>query len=274
MLTLESLAPGQSIVGIEPTQVVPIAFIEPMGPDAVIAYYTTADGAGGVKERLLTRADEPSLSITTAKRPWLFDGDGANFDVAVEAERIIAGLYGRELLKRADARRVLVVAPGSLVEQWREEPYESSGFQGSKVSETKRFQLANKLGRHTVHLLLVTATLHKGKEEDFDLFLSILDSDRFYGQANVPVHVVLCANHTRAHKDARPIADQFTQVALDELRSPFSSAAMTWDRLRSAAIELTDEAASEEAWRTFSERDAIPARVLSRLQARDLRALP
>jgi hypothetical protein len=31
MLTLESLAPAQSIVGIEPTQVVPIAFIEPMG---------------------------------------------------------------------------------------------------------------------------------------------------------------------------------------------------------------------------------------------------
>jgi hypothetical protein len=42
----------------------------------VIAYCTTADGAGDVKERLLTRADEPSLSITTAKRPWLFERGG------------------------------------------------------------------------------------------------------------------------------------------------------------------------------------------------------
>ena len=34
---------------------------------------------------------------------------------------IMAGLYIRELVMRADARRVLIVAPGSLVEQWRDE---------------------------------------------------------------------------------------------------------------------------------------------------------
>jgi len=34
---------------------------------------------------------------------------------------IMAGLYMRELIMRADARRILVVAPGSLVEQWRDE---------------------------------------------------------------------------------------------------------------------------------------------------------
>src|SRR6202043_1753770 len=32
---------------------------------------------------------------------------------------IMAGLYIRELIMRADARRILIVAPGSLVEQWR-----------------------------------------------------------------------------------------------------------------------------------------------------------
>lgn len=31
---------------------------------------------------------------------------------------IMAGLFIRELLMRADAKRVLIVAPGSLVEQW------------------------------------------------------------------------------------------------------------------------------------------------------------
>jgi hypothetical protein len=31
----------------------------------------------------------------------------------------------------------------------------------------------------TRHLLLMIATPHNGKEEDFQLFLSLLDSDRF-----------------------------------------------------------------------------------------------
>ena len=42
---------------------------------------------------------------------------------------IMAGLYIRELFMRADARRVLVVAPGSLVEQWRDELYEKFGLE-------------------------------------------------------------------------------------------------------------------------------------------------
>jgi SNF2 family DNA or RNA helicase len=38
---------------------------------------------------------------------------------------IMAGLFIRELLMRADARRVLIVAPGSPAEQWQEEMNES-----------------------------------------------------------------------------------------------------------------------------------------------------
>ena len=41
---------------------------------------------------------------------------------------IMAGLYIRELIMRADARRILIVAPGSLVEQWRDELFEKFGF--------------------------------------------------------------------------------------------------------------------------------------------------
>ena len=33
----------------------------------------------------------------------------------------LAGLYIRELIMRADVRRILIVAPGSLVEQWRDD---------------------------------------------------------------------------------------------------------------------------------------------------------
>ena len=153
---------------------------------------------------------------------------------------IMAGLYIRELIMRADSRRILVVAPGSLVEQWRDELFEKFGLQfnlfssalestastgnpfesldqvivrldqmarnedlqekllatnwdlvifdeahklgahfyGSEVKKTGRFELAEKLGARTRHLLLMSATPHNGKEEDFQLFLSLLDSDR------------------------------------------------------------------------------------------------
>jgi superfamily II DNA or RNA helicase len=165
---------------------------------------------------------------------------------------IMAGLYIRELVMRADARRVLIVAPGSLVEQWRDELFEKFGlefrifsnmleqaspsgnafedndqlilrldqisrnedlqaklysctwdlvifdeahklaahFFGQQVKRTKRFDLAEKLGATTRHLLLMTATPHNGKEEDFQLFLSLLDSDRFYGKFRDGVHKV------------------------------------------------------------------------------------
>jgi superfamily II DNA or RNA helicase len=165
---------------------------------------------------------------------------------------IMAGLYIRELVMRADACRILIVAPGSLVEQWRDELYEKFGlefrtyssaleesspsgnpfddhhqvivrldqmarneelndklcaagwdlvvfdeahklaahFFGSKLEKTGRFRFAEKLGRDTRHLLLMTATPHNGKEEDFQLFLSLLDSDRFYGKFRDGVHKV------------------------------------------------------------------------------------
>lgn len=157
---------------------------------------------------------------------------------------IMAGLYIRELIMRADSRRILVVAPGSLVEQWRDELFEKFGLQfhvfsaaleaatptgnpfedldhiivrldqmarneelqekllatswdlaifdeahklsahffGNEVKKTGRFLFAEKLGAKTRHLLLMSATPHNGKEEDFQLFLSLLDSDRFYGK--------------------------------------------------------------------------------------------
>jgi superfamily II DNA or RNA helicase len=165
---------------------------------------------------------------------------------------IMAGLYIRELIMRADADRVLVVAPGSLVTQWRDELFEKFGlefrvysqeleaaspsgnpfedfpmmivrldqmsrneelqeklcsdmwdlvvfdeahklsahFYGKELKKTGRFKLAEKVGAATRHLLLMSATPHNGKEEDFQLFLSLLDSDRFYGKFRDGVHKV------------------------------------------------------------------------------------
>jgi superfamily II DNA or RNA helicase len=165
---------------------------------------------------------------------------------------IMAGLYIRELIMRADARRILIVSPGSLTEQWREELFEKFGlefrifsrdlegatptgnpfedldhlivrldqiarndelqdklcaeswdlivfdeahklsahFFGSKLEKTGRYRFAERIGAQTRHLLLMTATPHNGKEEDFQLFLALLDSDRFYGKFRDGVHKV------------------------------------------------------------------------------------
>src|SRR5437016_6684832 len=165
---------------------------------------------------------------------------------------IMAGLYTRERIMRADARRILIVAPGSLVEQWRDEMFEKFGLEfsiysalleqaspsgnpfdnhhqlivrldqfsrnedmqeklcaagwdlavfdeahklaahyfGSKLEKTARFRFAEKLGAQVRHLLLLTATPHSGKEADYQLFLSLLDSDRFYGKFRDGVHKV------------------------------------------------------------------------------------
>src|ERR1035437_4310292 len=59
---------------------------------------------------------------------------------------------------------------------------------GGKLEQTKRVQLGELLGGITRHLLLMTATPHSGKEDDFQLFLSLLDRDRFEGKYEAKVN--------------------------------------------------------------------------------------
>lgn len=61
---------------------------------------------------------------------------------------------------------------------------------GSEVKETRRFRLGKLLGSLCRHFLLMTATPHAGKEEDFQLFMSLLDADRFEGRFRDGAHVV------------------------------------------------------------------------------------
>jgi superfamily II DNA or RNA helicase len=55
----------------------------------------------------------------------------------------------------------------------------SASFSGGEVNPTKRYQLGELLSGITRHFLLMTATPHNGKEEDFQLFMRLLDADRF-----------------------------------------------------------------------------------------------
>ncbi len=158
---------------------------------------------------------------------------------------VMAGLLIKELRIRGSLERCLIIAPGSLVEQWQDELHDkfglafdivsreqvetsatgnpfadrprliarldmlarnedlkarleaappwdlvvcdeahrmSASFFGQEVRYTKRFQLGALVGRATRHLLLMTATPHNGKEEDFQLFMGLLDADRFEGR--------------------------------------------------------------------------------------------
>ena len=164
---------------------------------------------------------------------------------------IMAGLLIKELIARSDLERCLIVAPGSIVEQWQDELGEkfslefdilsrdmietsrsgnvfndrnhviarldvlarnedlqqkllaanewdliicdeahrmSASFFGGDVKYTKRYQLGQLLGQVSRHLLLMSATPHNGKEEDFQLFMALLDSDRFEGRFRDGVH--------------------------------------------------------------------------------------
>lgn len=164
---------------------------------------------------------------------------------------IMAGLLIKELIARSDLERCLVVAPGSLVEQWQDELGEkfalefdilsrdmietsrsgnafndrnrliarldvlarnedlqqklvssnewdliicdeahrmSATYFSGDVKYTKRYQLGQQLGQVCRHLLLMTATPHNGKEEDFQLFMALLDGDRFEGRFRDGVH--------------------------------------------------------------------------------------
>lgn len=55
---------------------------------------------------------------------------------------------------------------------------------------TRRFQLGRLLSGISRHLLLLTATPHNGKEEDFQLFLSLVAQDRFGGVARTGAQTI------------------------------------------------------------------------------------
>ncbi len=64
----------------------------------------------------------------------------------------------------------------------------SATFFGGEIKYTKRYRLGQLLSTLTRHFLLMTATPHNGKEEDFQLFMALIDGDRFEGRFRDGVH--------------------------------------------------------------------------------------
>jgi hypothetical protein len=82
----------------------------------------------------------------------------------------------------------------------------SATYFGGEVNYTKRYRLGQLLSTITRHFLLMTATPHNGKEADFQLFMALLDGDRFEGRFRDGVHTadVSDRNVGRAAVRARP----------------------------------------------------------------------
>jgi SNF2 family DNA or RNA helicase len=86
----------------------------------------------------------------------------------------------QEKLKAPDARWDLIVCD--------EAHKMSATVFGGEIKYTKRYRLGQLLSTLTRHFLLMTATPHNGKEEDFQLFMALLDGDRFEGRFRDGVH--------------------------------------------------------------------------------------
>lgn len=78
---------------------------------------------------------------------------------------------------------------------------------GSEVKRTKRYQLGQVLISLTRHFLLLSATPHNGKEADFQLFLALLDPDRFEGKYR----------EEHGHIDHRDVADLMRRLVKEDL---------------------------------------------------------
>src|SRR6202007_2753262 len=64
----------------------------------------------------------------------------------------------------------------------------SATYFGGEVKYTKRYRLGELLSTITRHFLLMPATAHNGKEADFQLFMALIDGDRFEGRFRDGVH--------------------------------------------------------------------------------------
>jgi len=73
----------------------------------------------------------------------------------------------------------------------------SATYFGNEVKYTKRYRLGQLLSTLTRNFLLLTATPHNGKEADFQLFLALLDGDRFEGKFRDGVHATDAADMMR-----------------------------------------------------------------------------
>ena len=103
-----------------------------------------------------------------------------------EADHVIARLD--KLARNEDIQEMLKTCEWDLIIVDEAHKMSASYF-GSEATYTKRYRLGQLISATTRHFLLMSATPHNGKEEDFQLFSSLLDGDRFEGRFRDGVHM-------------------------------------------------------------------------------------
>jgi superfamily II DNA or RNA helicase/RNase H-fold protein (predicted Holliday junction resolvase) len=94
-----------------------------------------------------------------------------------------------KLSRNEDVRQKLKVTDWDLI-VCDEAHKMSASFFGGDIKKTGRYRLGELLSTLTRHFLLLTATPHNGKEEDFQLFMALLDGDRFEGKPRDGAHTI------------------------------------------------------------------------------------
>ncbi|MFM7613307.1 MAG: helicase-related protein, partial [Synechococcales cyanobacterium] len=159
MANLEDLTRGTTVKGILPTH--PVTVIDGKWHGSDVVELTYKDVNGQPHTEILFRDNESALEIITGGDPWNFHGDGGMLRLVSDWDLVVVD----------EAHKM------------------SASFFGGEIKETKRYKLGKLLSTLTRHFLLMTATPHNGKEEDFQLFLALLDGDRFEGRFRDGVHV-------------------------------------------------------------------------------------
>ncbi len=108
----------------------------------------------------------------------------------LQAARLAHDLVAAFLVSDAGGAADCIV---SGIQKWDlvicDEAHKMSGhYFGSELKLTKRFKFGQQVAEHCRNFLLMTATPHNGKDEDFHVFLALLDGDRFQGKYRDGVH--------------------------------------------------------------------------------------
>lgn len=83
MLDFDNIQAGAPLNGIEPNLVVIVVAVTRISADTIKIVYERPDGTNA--NRLLTRDQAANIEVATVGRPWSFEGDGAAFQLAIEA---------------------------------------------------------------------------------------------------------------------------------------------------------------------------------------------
>ncbi len=159
-----------------------------------------------IKEMMIRGALERCLvvapgSLSVQWQEELQDKFGLTFEIVTKQDLDsinTVNLFERKplLIARIDqlARRQEQLGPALRQAEWDlvvvdEAHRMAAHFWGDEIRKTMRYQLGETLGASAEHLLLMTATPHNGKEEDFQLFCALLDSDQFAGRFRDGVNV-------------------------------------------------------------------------------------